>query len=102
MVAPLLSVFLCSGCGGAHTIEDEREIAEITQKYLTEQVNSVTQNPESNRFLGTNRLAADRITQPLAGMLEIELIRVAREKLLHTIPLVSLFSAVTIVLEGAD
>lgn len=60
----------------------ESEILKIAQNYLTDQVNSVTENGESNRYLGTNQLPLSRITGTLLDTLRVEspLIRKRRDK----------------------
>lgn len=85
-VVALLTGLLCTGCADPREAADEKEIAQITQMYLMDQANSVTQNREFNRFLGTNRLPADRIVPPLSDVLKTEAgtIKIIRDRLLES------------------
>lgn len=80
----LLVLLACAACSaerrGAETPQDNREILDMTQNYLMDQANSVTENKQFNRNLGTNRLPLDRVTGALAEQLRTEIPKIAQRR----------------------
>lgn len=56
--------------------QDHAELLSIAHQYLTDQVNSVTENKQFNRSIGTNQLPLNRLTGTLRNVVQQEIPRI--------------------------